>query len=146
MNIKNKDLDIKVEYVTRVEGHGNIVVNVKNGNIEKCEFHVVETPRLFEGMLRGRSIFEAQHITSRICGICSCGHSLASIQAAEDALGFKPSEQTTKLRKLLLDYEFLDSHILHIYLLAAPDALGVPSFVPLIQQLYLSKLLPYLLK
>ncbi len=133
MAIKNKDMDIKVEYVTRVEGHGNIVVNVKNGNIEKCEFHVVETPRLFEGMLRGRSIFEAQHITSRICGICSCGHSLASIQAAEDALGFTPSKQTIKLRKLLLDYEFLDSHLLHIYLLAAPDVLEVPSFVPLVK-------------
>jgi len=133
MAIKNKDIDIKVEYVTRVEGHGNIVVNVKNGNIEKCEFHVVETPRFFEGMLRGRSIFEAQHITSRICGICSCGHSLASIQAAEDALGFQPSEQTIKLRKILLDYEFLDSHLLHIYLLATPDVLGVPSFVPLIK-------------
>ncbi|OGR70644.1 MAG: hydrogenase/sulfur reductase subunit alpha [Elusimicrobia bacterium GWD2_63_28] len=127
-----KDLDIKVEYVTRVEGHGNIVVNVKNGKIEKCEFHVVETPRLFEGMLRGRSIFEAQHITSRICGICSCGHSLASVKAAEDALGVVPTEQTVKLRKLLLDYEFLDSHILHVYLLAAPDVLGVPSFIPLI--------------
>ncbi len=134
MTIKNKDLDIKVEYVTRVEGHGNIVVNLKNGNIEKCEFHVVETPRFFEGMLRGRSIFEAQHITSRICGICSCGHSLASIQAAEDALGFVPSQQTVKLRKLLLDYEFLDSHLLHIYLLAAPDVLGAPSFVPLVKK------------
>ncbi|NLI10019.1 MAG: Ni/Fe hydrogenase subunit alpha [Elusimicrobia bacterium] len=133
MSPKNKELDIKVDYVTRVEGHGNIVVNVKNGNIEKCEFHVVESPRLFEGMLRGRSIFEAQHITSRICGICSCGHSLASIQASEDALGINPSEQTIKLRKLLLDYEFLDSHVLHIYLLAAPDVLGVPSFVPLIK-------------
>lgn len=129
-----KDLDINVEYVTRIEGHGNIVVNVKNGNIERCEFHVVETPRFFEGMLRGRSIFEAQHITSRICGICSCGHSLASIQAAEDALGIIPSEQTIKLRKLLLDYEFLDSHLLHIYLLAAPDVLGVPSFVPLVKK------------
>ncbi|HAT71457.1 MAG TPA: Ni/Fe hydrogenase subunit alpha [Elusimicrobia bacterium] len=128
----NKNLDIKVEYVTRVEGHGNIVVNVKEGKIEKCEFHVVETPRLFEGMLRGRSIFEAQHITSRICGICSCGHTLASIQAAEDALGVIPTEQTIKLRKLLLDYEFLDSHLLHVYLLAAPDVLGVPSFIPLI--------------
>lgn len=127
-----KDLDIKVEYVTRVEGHGNIVANVKNGKVEKCEFHVVETPRLFEGMLRGRSIFEAQHITSRICGICSCGHSLASVKAAEDALGVVPTEQTVKLRKLLLDYEFLDSHILHVYLLAAPDVLGVPSFIPLI--------------
>lgn len=130
---ENKDLDIKVEYVTRVEGHGNIVVNVKDGKIEKCEFHVVESPRLFEGMLRGRSVFEAQHITSRICGICSCGHSLASIEAAEDALGAVPSAQTIKLRKLLLDYEFLDSHILHVYLLAAPDILGVPSFVPLIK-------------
>ncbi len=132
MTTDNKNLDIKVEYLTRVEGHGNIVVNVNNGKVEKCEFHVVESPRLFEGMLRGRSIFEAQHITSRICGICSCGHTLASIQAAEDALGVKPTPQTTKLRKLLLDYEFLDSHILHVYLLAAPDILGVPSFVPLI--------------
>jgi coenzyme F420-reducing hydrogenase alpha subunit len=133
MTTDNKNLDIKVEYVTRVEGHGNIVVNVKEGKIEKCEFHVVESPRLFEGMLRGRSIFEAQHITSRICGICSCGHTLASIQAAEDALGVEPTAQTVKLRKLLLDYEFLDSHLLHIYLLAAPDVLGVPSFVPLIK-------------
>ncbi|OGS14332.1 MAG: hydrogenase/sulfur reductase subunit alpha [Elusimicrobia bacterium RIFOXYA2_FULL_58_8] len=132
MTTDNKNLNIKVEYVTRVEGHGNIVVNVKEGKIEKCEFHVVETPRLFEGMLRGRSIFEAQHITSRICGICSCGHSLASIQAAEDALGVVPTEQTVKLRKLLLDYEFLDSHILHAYLLVAPDVLGVPSFIPLV--------------
>ncbi len=129
----NKDLDIKVEYITRVEGHGDIVVNVKNGKIEKCEMHVVESPRLFEGMLRGRSVFEAQHITSRICGICACGHTLSSIAAAEDALGFKPSAQTIKLRKLLLDYEILDSHILHVYLLAAPDVLGVPSFVPLIK-------------
>ncbi|HAF96608.1 MAG: hydrogenase/sulfur reductase subunit alpha [Elusimicrobia bacterium GWF2_52_66] len=133
MATENKNLDIKVEYLTRVEGHGNIVVNVKNGKIEKCEFHVVESPRLFEGMLRGRSIFEAQHITSRICGICSCGHTLASIQAAEDALGVVPTSQTIKLRKLLLDYEFLDSHILHFYLLAAPDILGAPSFVPLIE-------------
>ncbi|PIU19781.1 MAG: Ni/Fe hydrogenase subunit alpha [Elusimicrobia bacterium CG08_land_8_20_14_0_20_59_10] len=132
MATANKDLDIKVEYVTRVEGHGNIIVNVKNSKIEKCEFHVVETPRLFEGMLRGRSIFEAQHITSRICGICSCGHSLASIQAAEDALGVQPTAQTIALRKLLLHYEFLDSHILHSYLLVAPDLLGVPSFIPLI--------------
>lgn len=126
------DLNINVEYLTRVEGHGNIVVNVKEGRIETCHLKVVEAPRFFEGMLRGRSIFEAAHITSRICGICACGHTLASIQAAEDALDFVPSEQTIKLRKLLLYMEILDSHILHIYLLVAPDLLGVKSFVPLI--------------
>jgi coenzyme F420-reducing hydrogenase alpha subunit len=126
-----RNLQVSVEYLTRVEGHGNIVVNVKEGKLETCRLDVVESPRFFEGILRGRSIFEAQHITSRICGICACGHSLASIQAAEDALGITPSEQTIKLRKLLLHMEILDSHLLHIYLLAAPDLLGVKSFIPL---------------
>jgi len=127
-----QNLNINVEYLTRVEGHGNIVINVKEGKIETCKLEIVEAPRFFEGMLRGRSIFEAQHITSRICGICACGHTLASIQAAEDALGIIPTSQTIKLRKLLLDLEMLDSHLLHIYLLVAPDLLGVKSFVPLI--------------
>ncbi|MFH1323007.1 MAG: Ni/Fe hydrogenase subunit alpha [Methanobacteriota archaeon] len=128
----HRDLNINLEYLTRVEGHGNIVVNVKEGRLETCHLNIVEAPRFFEGLLRGRSIFEAQHITSRICGICSCSHSLASIQAAEDALSITPSEQTIKLRKLLLYFEVLDSHLLHIYFLAAPDLLGVKSFVPLI--------------
>jgi len=129
---KKRNVNINVEYLTRVEGHGNIVVNVKEGKLETCQLQIVEAPRFFEGMIQGRSIFEAQHITCRICGICSCGHTLASIQAAEDAIGFKPSEQTIKLRKFLLHMENLDSHILHIYLLVAPDLLGVKSFIPLI--------------
>lgn len=130
--MSEKNIKIKVEYLTRVEGHGNIVVDVKDGRLEKCELNIVEAPRFFEGMLLGRSIFEAQHITSRICGICACGHTLASIQAAEDAIGFTPSDQTKILRRLLLNMEILDSHILHIYLLVAPDLLGVKSFIPLI--------------
>lgn len=128
-----RNVKVNVEYLTRVEGHGNIVVNVKDGVLEECRLDIVEAPRFFEGMLRGRSIFEAQHITSRICGICACGHTLASIQAAEDAIGFTPSQQTIRLRKFLLHMENLDSHILHIYLLVAPDLLGVKSFVPLIK-------------
>ena len=127
-----KNIKVNVEYLTRVEGHGNITVNVRDGIIEDCRLDIVEAPRFFEGMLRGRSIFEAQHITSRICGICACGHTLASIAAAEDALSFIPSEQTMIMRRLLLNMELLDSHILHIYLLVAPDLLGVRSFVPLI--------------
>ncbi|MDP2892410.1 MAG: Ni/Fe hydrogenase subunit alpha [Bacillota bacterium] len=128
----SRTVKVDVQYLTRIEGHGNIVVNVRNGKLEECKLDIVESPRFFEGMLRGRSIFEAQHITSRICGICACAHSLASIQAAEDAIGFVPSEQTKKLRKLLLDIEILDSHLLHTYFLASPDLLGVKSFVPLI--------------
>lgn len=130
--MREKNININVEYITRVEGHGNIVIEVQEGKLKVCRLDIVESPRFFEGMLRGRSIFEAQHITSRICGICACGHTLASIQAAEDALGIVPTEQTVKLRKLLLHLEILDSHILHIYLLVAPDLFNVKSFVPLI--------------
>lgn len=132
-NIDSKDVQVDVHYLTRVEGHGNIVVDVKNGRLTKCEFQVIESPRFFESMLVGRSIWEAQHLTSRICGICSCGHSLASIKAGEDALGIKPLDEAIMLRKLLLYSEQLDSHILHIYILVAPDLLGVPSIMPLIK-------------
>ena len=131
--INSKNVKVDVHYLTRVEGHGNIVVDVKEGKITKCEFQVIESPRFFESMLVGRSIWEAQHLTSRICGICACGHSLASIKAGEDALGIKPSDETILLRKLLLYAEQMDSHILHIYILVAPDLLGVKSILPLIK-------------
>lgn len=126
-----RNVSINVDFLTRVEGHGHIVIDVTGGVLRRVELQVVEAPRLFEAMLQGRSIFEAQHITSRICGICSCSHSLAAIQAAENAIGLIPSEQTLLLRKLLLAVEFLDSHLLHIYFLIAPDMLGAKSFVGL---------------
>jgi len=131
--INSKNVKVDVHYLTRVEGHGNIVVDVKEGKLTKCEFQVIESPRFFESMLVGRSIWEAQHLTSRICGICACGHSLASIKAGEDALGIKPADETIMLRKLLLYSEQMDSHILHIYILVAPDLLGVKSILPLVK-------------
>jgi coenzyme F420-reducing hydrogenase alpha subunit len=131
--VNSKNIKIDVHYLTRVEGHGNIVVDVKEGKLTKCEFQVIESPRFFESMLVGRSIWEAQHLTSRICGICACGHSLASIKAGEAALGIKPSDETVMLRKLLLYAEQMDSHILHIYILVAPDLLGVKSIIPLVK-------------
>lgn len=129
-----RNVSVNIEFLTRVEGHGHIVVDVQNGTLQKAELQIIEAPRFFEAMLLGRSIFEAQHITSRICGICACGHSLASIQAAENAIGFTPSEQTLQLRKLLLYMENLDSHLLHIYLLVAPDLLGLQSFLGMMQE------------
>ncbi|MBU1241161.1 nickel-dependent hydrogenase large subunit, partial [Myxococcota bacterium] len=96
-----KDYNINVHHVTRVEGHGNIVVNVKDGTIEKCQWQVPEAPRFFESMVRGRHFSEVARITSRICGICSVGHTLASIRASEDALGITITEQVRKLRKIL---------------------------------------------
>ena len=125
------NVKIDVHHITRVEGHGTIVVDVKDGRLKQCALEIPETPRFFEAMLRGRPYGEASHITSRICGICAVGHATASLRATENALGVQPSEQTVLLRKLNFHGEMLDSHILHAYMLVAPDLLGVGSVVPL---------------
>jgi len=127
------NLNIKVKHLTRVEGHGNIVVNMKEGVLEKAQLEIVEAPRYFEAMLKGRSFHEAAIITSRICGICSLGHQITSLKATEQALGLEVSEQTVLLRKLLIHGATMQSNILHAYFLAAPDFLKVGSVFPLVE-------------
>jgi sulfhydrogenase subunit alpha len=126
-------LNINVHHVTRVEGHGNIVLNATDGKIKKVLWEVIESPRLFEAMLCGRYYEDVPHIASRICGICSIAHSTASIQAIEAAFGIQLSEQTLLLRKLLYNAELIESHVLHTLFLVAPDFLGRGSVFPLVE-------------
>jgi sulfhydrogenase subunit alpha len=129
--MSDMNLRIEVPYVTRVEGHGNIVIDMKAGKLLTSHLEVVEPPRYFEAMLKGYPYTDIALITSRICGICSVGHQMTSLKATEKALGIDVSEQTVLLRKLLIYGATMQSHVLHIYFLAAPDLLGVPSVVPL---------------
>jgi coenzyme F420-reducing hydrogenase alpha subunit len=128
----SKNIDINVHHVTRIEGHGNIVVNVNDGTIEKCEWQVPEAPRFFEAMVRGRRYDDIQTIVSRICGICSISHSLVATKAVEDALGLEVTEQTDLVRHLMHYSEQLQSHVLHVGYLVAPDLFAEKSVVPLI--------------
>jgi sulfhydrogenase subunit alpha len=128
----SKNIDINVHHVTRIEGHGNIVVNVNDGTIEKCEWQVPEAPRFFEAMVRGRRYDDIQTIVSRICGICSISHSLVATKAVEDALGLEVSEQTDLVRHLMHYSEQLQSHVLHVGYLVAPDLFAEKSVVPLV--------------
>ena len=127
-----RDLNIKVHEITRVEGHGNIVIDIKKGKIKTLKLEIIESPRFFEMMLRGRRYDEAQHIMSRICGICAVSHTSASLRAIEDAMDIKISRQATLLRKLAFDGEMLQSHILHVFFLVVPDLVGAGSIVPLL--------------
>jgi sulfhydrogenase subunit alpha len=126
-------MHIDVHQLTRVEGHGNIVLNVQGGKIQELRWDVTESPRFFEAMLRGKSFEDAPYIASRICGICSIAHTTASLQATEAALNVIASEQTLLLRKILYNAEILESHILHVLILAAPDYLGADSIFPLMK-------------
>ena len=124
-------VNVNVHHVTRIEGHGNIVVNATDGKIEKVEWQVPEAPRFFEAMVRGRSYEDIQTIVSRICGICSITHSLASTKAVENAMGIEVSEQADMVRILMHYSEQLQSHVLHVGYLVSPDLFGLPSVVPL---------------
>jgi coenzyme F420-reducing hydrogenase alpha subunit len=124
--------DVNIRHLTRVEGHGNINIKITDGRVEMATWEVVETPRFFEAMLMGKKWENAPYICARICGICSIGHTLASIRAIEAAFGIEPDLQTQRLRLLLKHMETLQSHILHLYFLAAPDFLGTGSVLPLV--------------
>jgi coenzyme F420-reducing hydrogenase alpha subunit len=125
-------MHIAVHPVTRVEGHGHINVDIDGGVIKKIEWNVPEAPRFFEAMVVGRHYHEVATITSRICGICSISHTFSSLRATEAAFGVRITEQTELLRRVLLWAEHLQSHVLHIGYLAAPDLLKVNSVIPLI--------------
>jgi len=129
--MKKTNMKINVHHLTRVEGHGNIHVTVRNGKLIDAEWQVVETPRFFEAILRGKPHDLAPTLTSRICGICSIGHTLASLRAVERAMQVKVPKTAQLLRLLAKHGETLQSHILHLFFLAAPDLLNVESVIPL---------------
>ena len=129
--MSSESFTIAVNHVTRVEGHGSIRINVKDGTVDDVKLCIVEAHRFFESFTRGMSPAEIPWIVGRICGICCVGHQLAATKAVEDAQGLVPSAQTVLLRELLNLSQFLQSHTLHVYFLAVPDFLGVQSVLPL---------------
>ncbi len=128
-----KTCNVNIKHLTRVEGHGNIRIKIKNGKLQEAKWEVIETPRFFEAILKGKKWDNAPWITGRICGICSIGHTLASIRAVENAFGIVPDDQTRKLRILLKHMETLQSHTLHLCFLVLPDFMNTGSVFPLIK-------------
>jgi F420-non-reducing hydrogenase large subunit len=109
--------------MTRLEGHAKISLDVSDGKLIKCHFHIIESPRMFERFMEGIPAEEAPQLSERICGICSVAHHLGSVKAVEDAWGVTPPDQAVKLRHLENFGEYIHSHALHQVYLALPDFL-----------------------
>jgi sulfhydrogenase subunit alpha len=122
---------ITVDHLSRVEGHGGITVVLDGNQVSEVQFDIFEGIRLFEALVRGRSMEDVTGIVSRICAICSHGHSVTSLLALENALGIEVSPQTRRLRDLAYQGSNIESHALHVFFLALPDLLGHPSVVSL---------------
>ena len=122
---------IKVEALTRVEGEGGLHIRLNGDIIEELQLSIYEPPRFFEGFLRGRPLEEVPDITARICGICPVAYQMGACHALEKCMGVfdqvDPAIRT--LRNLLYCGEWIESHVLHIFMLHLPDFLGYESAI-----------------
>jgi coenzyme F420-reducing hydrogenase alpha subunit len=120
---------ISVDYLARVEGEGKLKVRVRDGQIEIAEFGIFEPPRFYEAFLRGRRFSDAPDITARICGICPIAYQMSSVHAMESIFGVKMEGALRELRRLIYCGEWIESHVLHAFLLHLPDFLGYQSAI-----------------
>ncbi len=127
MTDTKKILHIDVPVLARVEGEGGLEFTVRDGEIETLRLHIFEPPRLFEKFLEGRAMTEVPDIVARICGICPVAYQMSAVHALEGLCGCDPGPWVRDMRRLLYCGEWLESHSLHIHLLAAPDFLGYDS-------------------
>jgi len=134
MSHRSTSRRLRVSALTRVEGEGGLHIAVHDGKVTSVELNIYEPPRFFEAFLRGRGYTEPPDITARVCGICPVAYQMSACQAIEDACGVHVGGQLAALRRLLYCGEWIESHALHIYLLHAPDFLGLPDAIALAER------------
>ncbi|AMM53581.1 NAD(P)-dependent hydrogenase/sulfhydrogenase 2 subunit alpha [Pyrococcus kukulkanii] len=123
---------IELDEFTRVEGIGKAEIVVEDGTVKEARVKILEGPRFFEVLTLGRSYWDVPDLEARICAICYVAHSVASVRAIENALGIEVPPTVEKLRELALWGEIIESHALHLYLLALPDIFGYPDAISMI--------------
>ncbi|MGB9774446.1 MAG: Ni/Fe hydrogenase subunit alpha [Bacteroidota bacterium] len=121
---------IKIDPITRLEGHGKIIIFLNDdGEVGNCYFQVPEL-RGFERFCVGRPVEEMPRITTRICGVCPEAHHMASAKACDAVYHVEPPPAAKKLRELLYSAFFVGDHTLHFYALGGPDFVVGPDAPP----------------
>jgi hydrogenase large subunit len=109
-----------IDPLTRIEGHLRVECEVQDGKITDAWV----SGTLFRGMelvLKGRQPTDAYYVAQRICGVCPISHGHASTMASEDALGVEIPAGARLVRNIIEAAQYLHSHILWFYTLAALD-------------------------
>ncbi len=120
---------ISIDPITRIEGHLKIEIEVDGGKVVNAH----STGTLFRGLeiiLKGRDPRDAQLFAQRICGVCPTPHAMASTLCLDDGLGVVPTNNGRIMRNLIYGADYLQSHILHFYHLAALDFVKGPDPAP----------------
>lgn len=124
---------ITLDPVSRIEGHLKVEVTIDAVNGRQVVVDAKSTGTLFRGIetiLTNRNPLDAPDITQRICGVCPVSHALAASSALENAAGMTAPTNARIMRNLVLGSNFLQSHILHFYILSALDFVNGPAMPP----------------
>jgi len=117
---------VVIDPITRIEGHLRVEVEVDGGRVQDARVGG-EMFRGFERILLGRNPVDAQHITQRICGVCPAAHAQASTLNLDSAFGITPPKNGRLIRNLMLGANYIQSHVLHFYHLAALDYVDITA-------------------
>jgi sulfhydrogenase subunit alpha len=128
---ERRDISIQVPVLARVEGEGALEMRTHNGVIEDLRLRIFEPPRMFEKLLEGRDYSEVPDMVARICGICPVAYQMSAVHAIESLFGADPGPWVRTMRRVLYCGEWIQSHSLHIHMLAAPDFFDCSSVVEL---------------
>lgn len=123
----NESFDINIKNLSKIEGHTNLDVAVRDGKVVGAKLQIDENKRFFTAAAIGKPALAVHQLVCRICGTCSIAHLLCCINCVEDAFGVEPSGQTIKLRDLLLYGLQIRDHAMHLYLFCLPDIFGKDS-------------------
>ncbi len=126
-----KDFNIGICKMSKIEGHADLDIKVRNNKVEDVVLKVMENKRFFEQAVKGQSYNSIPQLVSRICGTCSIAHLTACIEAVEKTLKIQPSAQTILMRKLTMYSLMIRDHALHLYFFALPDVFNLDSILDL---------------
>ena len=132
--MSDKTININVPVLARVEGEGALDIRIEDGSIIDLKLRIFEPPRLFEKFLGGRHYTEVPDIVTRICGICPVAYQMSAVYAFEKLFGTQITPWINAMRRVFYCGEWIESHALHIHLLAAPDFLGFTNAPAMAQQ------------
>lgn len=125
---------IHVPILARVEGEGALNLSIQDGAIKDLQLRIFEPPRLFEKFLEGQSYTEVADMVARICGICPVAYQMSAIHALEGLFDVDPGPWVRAMRRVVYCGEWIQSHALHIHLLAAPDFLGFENVMAMAKE------------
>ncbi len=117
---------VVLDPITRIEGHLSIEIDVQDGKVADAHSRG-DMFRGYEKIFLGRNPVDANQLSQRICGVCPISHGIASSKCLEDAFKIKPNDNGRILRNLVLAANYLHSHLIHFYHLAALDFVDITA-------------------